>query len=276
MKKIIYILIFICVAVSIVCACDPGRIVFVQISDTQIGFRDESENFAVSDSLMKDAVAAINRIKPDFVVVTGDLVNRRKDEQEKAIFKSNMALLDSDIPVYILPGNHDIGTYSQENLELYEQFIGEDHFVFKKGNCLFLGFDSCPIKDGATQQEERQYEWMEKELSAASDCTHKYLFMHCPIIKKNIDEDEDYSNFSIPMRKKYLSLCKKYGVEAVFSGHTHVDYYLEHDGTKLIVAGPVCKPLGNGFSGILVGEIKDDILSYKFVPAKKILDNFKK
>jgi len=250
-------------------SCHSNDLVFVQLSDTQIGFEDESDDYAVSDSLMRDAIAAVNRIKPSFVVITGDLVNRRKNEEQKAIFKSNMALLDSSIPVYILPGNHDIGSYSQENLESFEDFIGPDRFAFKKGKSLFLGFDSCPIKDGAEDKEIEQYEWMEKELAGASDCIHKYLFLHCPIIKRDIDEAEDYSNFLIPMREKYLSLFKKYGVEAVFSGHTHYDCCTEYDGIKLITAGSVCKPIGQGVSGILVGEIKDDVLSYRFAPSSE-------
>jgi len=250
-------------------ACHSNDLVFVQLSDTQIGFEDESEGYAVSDSLLRDAIAAVNRIKPSFVVITGDLVNHRNSEQQKAIFKSDMALLDSDIPVYILPGNHDIGSYSQENLEAFEDFIGPDRFAFRKGKSLFLGFDSCPIKDGAADREAEQYEWMEKELAAASDCNHKYLFLHCPVIRRDIDEPEDYSNFSIPMREKYLSLCKKYGVEAIFSGHTHYDCNTEYDGISFITAGPVCKPLGNGVSGILAGEIKDDVLSCRFAPSSE-------
>ena len=61
---------------------------FVQMSDTQIGFIDESPCFAHSDSLMKAAVDAANALNPAYVFITGDLVDNSADPETRAFFKA--------------------------------------------------------------------------------------------------------------------------------------------------------------------------------------------
>ena len=46
--------------------------VFIQLTDTQIGFGDKTEGYVWSDSLMCLAVDAVNRVRPACVIITGE------------------------------------------------------------------------------------------------------------------------------------------------------------------------------------------------------------
>ena len=238
---------------------------FVHMSDTQIGFFDYDTGCMHSDTLMNLAVQELNRMKPELVVITGDLIDAPKWDVgplQDSIYRANIAKIDPAIKVFELPGNHDINPYKEENFAEYTALRGPDHFSTIVNNCAFIGINSDPIKDGVEKAEQEQWDWLEKELAGAAKCDHRFVFMHCPIIRENIDEVEDYFNFPIPKREKYISLFKKYGVEAVFSGHTHMEFYTVFDGIQFINAGPVGNALSRGYPGFnIVNVAKDEVIS---------------
>ena len=60
------------IALLLTTACHSFKpFTFVQMSDPQIGFVDDSPSYVHSDSLMKAAVDAANALKPACVIVTG-------------------------------------------------------------------------------------------------------------------------------------------------------------------------------------------------------------
>ena len=262
MKRILILLSVLLAAVS----CDRS-FVFMQLTDPQIGFRDKTDGYVWTDSLMNAAVEAVNRISPACVVITGDLVNNTADSLQKAIYKKNLALIDPKIPVYALPGNHDMRPWTEENHEAFLQFNGYDRFSFKQKGCAFIGFDSCCIKDTIETVENEQLAWLKQELGKAKGCRQIFLFTHCPVIRERIDEEEDYFNFPIPKRKEYIDLFKQYGVTALFAGHTHKNYHTTYEGIEFITAGPVGAPLHGGFSGVDVVRVGKKDFSHEFVPA---------
>lgn len=76
-------------------ACQTQKpFVFVQMSDTQIGFIDKSPAYAHSDSLMKAAVDAANALHPAYVFVTGDLVNDPEDPVQESVYRVRLAEVD--------------------------------------------------------------------------------------------------------------------------------------------------------------------------------------
>lgn len=270
MKKIFLAL----AAVSLValCSCEkPNRdFTFIHMTDTQVGFLDESEGFALTDSLMHAAVEAVNRVHPAFVVITGDLLHNPADTLQAQIFKKNLALIDKGIDVYALPGNHDYTKFTPETQARFLDFMGYDRFSFKLNGVACIGIDSCRIKDDDVQAEEEQWNWLENELKNAQDCSQIYLFMHCPVIRETKDEAEDYFNFSAADREKYMELFKRYNVTAIFSGHTHAGYMSELDGIKMVNAGPVCPPLEHGFSGLAVVKVSENGFDYHYDSADRI------
>ena len=259
MKRILLIS-FIALTVS----CSQKEFTFVQMTDTQIGFIDRSEDFVHSDTLMRKAVEAVNAISPETVIITGDLINTPGDAQQNEIFERNLSLIES--PVHYIPGNHDIMGYTKEKHDEYVSQRGYDRFSFKLQGCAFIGFDTNCICDGDIEAEAQQYGWLKDELKKASKSKYTFVFMHCPIVKESIDEPEDHFNFSIPMREKYISLFKEYGVDAAFSGHTHCQYSTEIEGIKLYTAAAVGNCLGHGFPGYHTVHVSKDGIDVKYTP----------
>ncbi|MBQ9529669.1 MAG: metallophosphoesterase [Bacteroidales bacterium] len=224
---------------------------FVQMSDTQIGFIDESPAFAHSDSLMKAAVDAANALNPAYVFITGDLVDNPDDPIQDSIYKTRLAQIQA--PVYEVLGNHDHRNYGFR-------------FSFQDRGCAFIGIDSNCIKDGATEAEKAQLEWLTSELDAAARCRYTFIFLHCPVVRENLDEKEDYFNFSSAQREQYISLFKEKGVDVVFAGHTHQDYDTTVDGIRFVAAGPVGNALGHGTPGFNVVTVTRDSVSIHYTP----------
>src|SRR3954469_17274972 len=82
---------------------------FIQISDPQMGMFANNADFVQDAANFEFVVATINRLKPAFVVVTGDLVNKWGDAAQIAEYKRISGKIDRAIPVYNVAGNHDVG-----------------------------------------------------------------------------------------------------------------------------------------------------------------------
>lgn len=75
----------------------------VQISDWHVGSYDGDTTFVAR------TVDAINALRPDAVVFTGDIVNRHSDELRP--YASTLSRLRAPLGVYSIMGNHDYGDY---------------------------------------------------------------------------------------------------------------------------------------------------------------------
>lgn len=237
---------------------------FVHMSDTQIGFIDKSPAFTHSDSLMKAAILATNALKPAYVFITGDLLNEPDNAVQDSVYCVRLA--DVEAPVYAVPGNHDYLGFTREKQEAYISRRGYSRFSFQDKGCAFIGIDSNCIKDDVADAEQEQWDWLVEQLNAARKCKYTFIFLHCPVVRETMDEPEDYFNFSIPQREKYMGLFKEYGVDAIFAGHTHQEYASEVDGIKLFTAGPVANALGHGTPGYNVVTVTADGVQAVYTP----------
>jgi len=214
---------------------------------------------------MNKAVTAINQLKPPFVVITGDFVNNSKSKEQIAAYKSMIAQIDSSVKVYMIPGNHDIGKVSRASIDNYKKNYGETHFSFRYGDCAFIGIDSNIIKEEDKEREEVQFKWLEQELQKTKDARFKFVFTHCSVFLKRMDEPVNYSNFSLPMREKYVHLFQKYGVNAIFAGHLHNNAYGKVGNMEMITIGPVGKVLGTGYQGMNLVKVYPDRFISEFI-----------
>lgn len=82
-------------------AFDGYRI--VQISDLHTG------TYGRDTSFVADVADAVNALRPDMIVFTGDIVNRRSDELRP--FVSTLSHLSAPDGVFSILGNHDYGDY---------------------------------------------------------------------------------------------------------------------------------------------------------------------
>ena len=243
-----------------------NRVCFIQISDPQIGFLENGVE--ESAALIEKTAKMINRLSPDFVVVTGDMVNKPGDSLQLAVYFNGISKIEDGIPVYHIPGNHDIKGSSEVSRKAYIDRFGYDRFSFTKQGHTFIGINTCPIKAGDMKAEQEQFEWLEKELVKASNSKHRIIFTHCPIVVKNIDEEDEYMNFPKEIRKKYMDIFRKYNVSLVLSGHLHNNAGCTAEGIELITSGPCGKPLGTGVSGLTIVNIEKGDITHEYLPLK--------
>ncbi|WP_287763817.1 metallophosphoesterase [Bacteroides sp.] len=265
-KKIISVVCFLlAVFVSHGIAADSAPFFFLQLSDPQFGFMDNNKSISAETEAMNKAVTAINQLKPPFVVITGDFVNNSKSKEQIAAYKSMIAQIDSSVKVYMIPGNHDIGKVSRASIDNYKKNYGETHFSFRYGDCAFIGIDSNIIKEEDKEREEVQFKWLEQELQKTKDARFKFVFTHCSVFLKRMDEPVNYSNFSLPMREKYVRLFQKYGVNAIFAGHLHNNAYGKVGDMEMITIGPVGKVLGTGYQGMNLVKVYPERFISEFI-----------
>ena len=248
---------------------------FIQMTDTQLGMRSADEGGMAKDvELFEKAVAAANRLKPAFVVITGDLVNGSRDKAQIAQFKRIAAKLDKAIPLHLAPGNHDIPHTKEKVLQLnyYREVFGKDRYTFTHGGCTFVVFNSyLPMLADANQAEAaRQYKWLEDTFAAAAKAksAHTVVLQHHPIFLKSIDEKVGYFNFPQAERKKYLDLFIANGVRYVFTGHWHRNAVARYKGLEMVITSAVSKPLGGrdkAKPGFRIVKVYPDRIAHEFV-----------
>ncbi len=232
---------------------------FIQMTDPQFGFIDANKSIEKETILYEKAVANINRLKPDFVVITGDFVHDHADSTQWAEFDRITGMLKSSIPVYLIPGNHE---YSQNPTEVdfahFKKNYGDDKFSFKHKKNLFIGLNSSLLKTNSYRLEQEQFEWLEKELESAKNIRNIVVFSHYPFFIKDPDEPDTYSNIGLEKRKKYLELFNKFGVRAVFAGHLHKNSYGNYKGMDMVTTSAIGKQLGGDLSGLRIVKVNID------------------
>jgi 3',5'-cyclic AMP phosphodiesterase CpdA len=242
---------------------------FIQLADTQFGMFTNDRDFVQETANYEFVVANINRLRPRFVVICGDLINKVGDAAQTAEYLRITAKIDSSIPVYAVPGNHDVGNEpTPETLAYYRQHFGRDYYSFVQGNVygivLNSGLISAPAKvqPAAAEQET----WLKAELSKAqaAGARHIVVFQHHSWFLEKADEPTQYFNIPIETRGRFLELLKGAGVRYVFAGHYHRNAS-GRDGTlEMITSGPVGQPLGNDPSGIRIVTVRDAGLEHRY------------
>jgi len=208
----------------------PGRaFTFAQICDTQLGMGGYEHDV----DAFKMAVAQINALKPDFVVVCGDLVNTPND-RSFSDFKKIKAELT--VPCYCVPGNHDVGNEpTPESLKTYRQMIGLDYRSFEHKGRLFVFTNTSLWKTPVAGESNKHDAWLKKTLEAATrNRTPVFVVGHYPLFLKASDEAEEYMNLPLAKRQALLSLFESSGVVAVLGGHTHTLLINEYKGIQLV------------------------------------------
>ena len=100
---------------------DPSqqdRFQFIVAADPQL-FRGKKED-------LDKAIGFINSCKPEFFVMCGDLVETPGDIQQIQAYKDSASKLSSEIKLYNVSGNHDLGRPVE--IEYIKIFLGGIEF----------------------------------------------------------------------------------------------------------------------------------------------------
>jgi 3',5'-cyclic AMP phosphodiesterase CpdA len=239
------------------------------MSDTQFGMYTKDQDFAHETVNFEFAIASANRLKPAFVVITGDLTNKGGDKAQIAEFKRIAAKLDPKIRLFYMPGNHDVGNEATpESLARYREAYGPDYYSFRIGEIAGFVLNSNLEKATTKVPEEaaKMEAWFRAELAKAKREGAKQLivFQHIPFFMKDPGEAEVYDNITPDARARYLKLLHEYGVQHVFAGHYHHEAEAREGDLEIHITGPVGMPLKGGKSGMRIVTVKDGKLTHKY------------
>ena len=141
------------------------------------------------------AMKALNRLRPEFVICVGDLIDGRgvrEPELRKQWTELHKFTESLKMPFFYVVGNHDIWTgwtgntvERQESIDIWKELHGQaTYYDFLYKNCHFLCFDTMEMHDTFPPREAlsaRQIEWALEEFAKYKDARWHFLFMHKPL-----------------------------------------------------------------------------------------------
>jgi len=215
---------------------------FVQMADTQFGMLGgEIRGLEAEEAMCNVAVEHINRLKPAFAIVCGDMTNAYPENSstplylqhaEKDAFKRVFSRVDESIPLLCVCGNHDIGDRpNSKTLNIYMKRWGDDYYSFWCGGVKFLvintqvykALERDPHAEDLLRMRKAQDAWLEKELEKtdAEKPAHLVILSHIPPYIEAPDEEDGYFNLKSTSRDELVTKCKAKGASKWFCGHYH-------------------------------------------------------
>lgn len=242
---------------------------FIQLSDPQFGMFTDNQDFAQETANLELAVATVNRLRPAFVVITGDLVNKPGNDAQIAKYQRIMRRVNPTIPVYNVAGNHDLANVpTPARIAAYTNQFGSDHYTFRHAGFIGIVLNSVIIHSPqqTTNQLAEQERWLRIELDRArqNSAQHIVIFAHHPGFLKAAGEPDEYFNIPVERRAPYLALFHEFGVKHLFAGHYHRNAVARDGDLEAVTTGPVGKLLGEDKSGLRIVIVRDDQLEHRY------------
>lgn len=200
-------------------------------------FSDNHAGLILSDSAALKMVGSINRedrykkTPVDFVVSAGD-VTFRSSNWDFRIFN----ILRSRIKKTVIcaAGNHDDD--NKKSRDMFKRYCGSNELSFIDRNSYFIILDNTIGK-----VSDRQFEWLEKELEKSVPYAHRFVIMHKPPFSPY--QQAWYRPELSAWPYRFIKLCSKYKVDAVFTGHEHMFKKSSYGGVKYITTGGAGMPM---------------------------------
>ncbi len=266
---------------------------FIHITDFHVGDpRGFSESIwkTIGWKSIKRCIHEINLLKPEFVIISGDVVFGQlypfeyRREYEKCFEMIQMF----DVPTYLCPGNHDgYRRPGEDGLEFWTEYFGPLYYSFDFGDYHFqainsfdmpasrrLSFFFIALNWGGSIQDE-QLQWIENDLiENAGDLN--FMFMHHnPLWETTHDSlvGRKYKN-----RQELLSIIDQNDVDMVLAGHVHVDNVtIQNDTIFLTTTTPESGiSAEDGYWGYRMIYIENgEISSYNYKDPKYSIPSYK-
>ncbi|XP_027973328.1 serine/threonine-protein phosphatase CPPED1 isoform X2 [Eumetopias jubatus] len=190
-------------------------------------------------------------------------------KEQTADLQRVLARVDSDIPLVLVSGNHDVGnTPTPETVAEFQRTWGDDYFSFWLGGVLFLVLNSQFWYDASRcpALKQAQDQWLDQQLSVAGQrkCQHAIVFQHIPLFLRSIDEEDDYFNLTKSVRKEVADKFIRAGVTAVFSGHYHRNAGGTYQNLDMVVSSAIGCQLGQDTHGLRVVVVTAEKIVHRY------------
>jgi len=239
-----------------------GRVfTIVQLSDLHCGTQFFLPN------LLERAIAEVNELSPDVVVVSGDLTTHGfKDEY--ALAKRYLGTIECK-SIVVIPGNHDSRNVGYVH---FEELFGDRNSVLRLDGVSIVAVDSTEPDLDNGQIGRGRYRWIEEQFAEPADLRVFVLHHHLLPVpgtgrERNIVNDAGDA----------LEALQRAGVDLVLCGHKHVPYAWKLESLFIVNAGTVSSSRlrGNGRPCYNVVEVDgthvDVFRKYPFHGQEKII-----
>lgn len=204
--------------------------------------------------LLPPLIAMASALKPNAVVISGDLTQRAREAQ----FRQARSFLDQlPSPRIVVPGNHDVPLYNVlarffQPLRNYQKHITSDLEPFYSDEeVAILGLNtarSLTIKDGRIS--EQQIATIERRMGGIDRELTKMLVTHHPFDLP----DGSHHTRVVGRALEAMEMVARCGVDVILSGHLHVSHIghaarrfdVHGHSTLLIQAGTATSTRGRG------------------------------
>lgn len=240
---------------------------FAQVSDVHLATDEQNTSYKMlenSSELLKDVVTQLNQATGlDFVMFTGDMINKPKNSQIMEFLKITK---DIKTPWYVTIGNHDVDfdgkftkkdlftAISSHNLDFNET---NPYYSFKKKGFKILAIDTM-IDSRVTANGEidsKQLEWMDKEIKETPEKDVIVIFSHVPVVEPYSSEHHKLLNSTEVLKHLY-----SYNRPIVWlSGHYHSTKVIQ-DGKLLFISSPSLISYPNAYRIVNINSQKDKVL----------------
>jgi UDP-2,3-diacylglucosamine pyrophosphatase LpxH len=245
---------------------------FISLTDLHIGdprgFFKNPKEFLFNSGLNK-IIDEINYQNPDFTVITGDLTFGQlyPFEYYFEYQKLNKYLKKFEVPVYLIPGNHDLyNQFGQDGLKFWEKYFGNTYYSlnYNGTTLLFLNSYDWSKRDRTAfsllaynwggSLGNTQLEWIGEKLNNSGKNSKIIFLHHNPLLETNKESlfRKEYQN-----REDLIELIEKYDVEFVFAGHIHRNDFQIVNGTKYLTTTSALSSTG-----------KNEVWSYRLIEVK--------
>lgn len=202
---------------------------FVHASDSQVDAGESDVGFLAigTGKTFGTALEAITRVKPSFLLHTGDMVEYSKYESYWRNMLDYNGKYVRALPFMPISGNHET-TYKAGSNEIYKHFnlkIEEQetkkgfYYAFDYGSVKFIMLNSND--QGEKGISEEQYNWLVDTLKN-NDKKWTIVAMHHPMYSVGKwGANPELSEYCLKLRKQLTKLFADNKVDLVLQGHDH-------------------------------------------------------
>lgn len=186
-----------------------------------------------------------NDWRADLVVVTGDLV---QDDSVGAYEHFCQLLASLQLPVYCVPGNHDVRA-------LMRDALAEPPFYYcasaAAGNWLITGIDSCVTDHAGGHLEAAELARLDDEISRSS-ADNVMVCLHHPPVRMG---SRWLDTVGLDNGAEFIERIAASGkVRLAIFGHVHQPYDAEHGGVSIVGTPSTCRQFAQGSDDFAVDD----------------------
>jgi 3',5'-cyclic AMP phosphodiesterase CpdA len=181
-------------------------------------------------NLMERAIVEINDLRPDLVLVTGDLTEMGF-RQEYLLAKSYLDRLDCP-ELLVIPGNHDSRNVGYVH---FEALFGERSVVWHGEGLTVVGVDSTEPDLDHGHIGRARYPWLEERFAHPAEFRIFMLHHHLlPVPGTGRERNVVYDAGDL------IEVLQRCRVDLVLSGHKHVPYAWRLEQFFVVNTGTAC------------------------------------